>query len=154
MPPASLSLASDAGGPRPSGRPVVVIGDDELTTSCVIALQRAGVVVEHHCRPDDRELLAAVTADLRSVVVVTRDDVEALRLALLVEHARPGVPLVVTVFDRTVGDQLRQVVPASGLYRWRTWWLHRSWGRALTKNCSASWQRHPSSWVSVAKARV
>jgi hypothetical protein len=44
-------------------------------------------------------------------MVVSRDDIEVLRLALVVEHARPGGRLIVTVFNRTVAEQLRRTVP-------------------------------------------
>ena len=46
-----------------------------------------------------------------AVAIVTRDDVLALRLALLVEALAPGVHLVVTIFDRTVAERLRSGVP-------------------------------------------
>lgn len=40
-----------------------------------------------------------------------RSDVVALRYALLVAHLRPGVRLLVTMFDRTVAEQLQRAVP-------------------------------------------
>jgi hypothetical protein len=43
--------------------------------------------------------------------VLVRGDVIALRYALLIEHLRPGVRLVVTLFDRTISDQLVRSVP-------------------------------------------
>jgi hypothetical protein len=45
------------------------------------------------------------------VAVISHDDIEALRLALVAEHARPGVPLLVTIFDQTVARQVLRVVP-------------------------------------------
>jgi Trk K+ transport system NAD-binding subunit len=39
-------------------------------------------------------------------VVVSPSDVVALRRALLVEHVRPGIPLVVTIFGRGVAEQV------------------------------------------------
>jgi hypothetical protein len=53
----------------------------------------------------------ALTPDVGAVAVLVRGDVIALRYALLTEHVRPQVRLVVTLFDRTVGDQLLRVVP-------------------------------------------
>ncbi|MER5968669.1 NAD-binding protein [Streptomyces sp. NPDC002055] len=44
-------------------------------------------------------------------VAILLDDVESLRYALAVEHIRPHVRLVVTIFDRTVAEQLVRVVP-------------------------------------------
>ena len=47
----------------------------------------------------------------QAVVVVDRDDIAALRTALLVEHLRPGIHLTVTIFDRTVAEQVRRTIP-------------------------------------------
>ncbi len=90
---------------------VLLLGDGELAVAVEHAVRRAGGEVAHLLAPGDREVHDAVTASLSVVMVVVRDDIAALRLALLVEHARPGVPLIVTLFDRTVADQLRTVVP-------------------------------------------
>ena len=62
-------------------------------------------------RPSDDEVRSALEASPESVVIATRDDVMALRFALLVEALSPGVHLVVTVFDRTVAGRLRSAVP-------------------------------------------
>lgn len=61
--------------------------------------------------PSDDEVRSALGSSPDSVVVATRDDVIALRLALLVEALSPGIHLVVTVFDRTVSGRLRTAVP-------------------------------------------
>jgi hypothetical protein len=45
------------------------------------------------------------------VAVVTRDDIVALRYALLAEHVRPGVRLAVTIFDRTTAEEITRSVP-------------------------------------------
>jgi hypothetical protein len=44
------------------------------------------------------------------VIVCSRDDAVALRLALVVEYVRPGVPLIVTVHGRIVRSQLERAV--------------------------------------------
>ncbi len=44
------------------------------------------------------------------MVVISNDDHVSLRLALVVENVRPGVPLVVTVFGGIVAAQLRRAV--------------------------------------------
>lgn len=90
---------------------VALLGEGELPRAVELALERAGTNVRVMRRPNDRELGRLTTADVDAVVVVSRDDIDALRLSLLVEHARPGVPLVVTLFDRTVAEQLRAAVP-------------------------------------------
>jgi voltage-gated potassium channel Kch len=95
-------------------RSVVLIGDGALPRAVELALIRAGARVRRLRRPNDREIARAVGRDVEVDVamVVSRDDIEVLRLALVVEHARPGLQLIVTVFNRTVADQLRRVVPA------------------------------------------
>lgn len=62
-------------------------------------------------KPSDDQVRAALEGSPESVVIATRDDVLALRLALLVEALSPGIHLVVTVFDRTVAGRLRSAVP-------------------------------------------
>lgn len=92
---------------------MVLLGDGDLPRAVQVALERAGARVRWLRRPTDREIVAALRAgmDVDVAMVVSRDDIEVLRLALVVEHARPGVRLIVTVFDRTVADQLRRAVP-------------------------------------------
>ena len=95
-------------------RSVVLIGEGDLPRSVELALTRAGARVRRLRRPNDREIARAVGrgVEVDVAIVVSRDDIEVLRLALVVEHARPGLQLIVTVFNRTVADQLRRVVPA------------------------------------------
>ena len=45
------------------------------------------------------------------MAILVRGDVSALRYALLVAHLRPGVRLMVTMFDRTLGEELQRAVP-------------------------------------------
>jgi TrkA-N domain len=48
----------------------------------------------------------------RAVAVITRDDVLALRLALLSAHVRADLPVWVTMFDHTIARELHHVVPS------------------------------------------
>jgi voltage-gated potassium channel Kch len=89
----------------------VVIGDIEVARRTCAALIDRGYAVTHLLQPTDAELRVALTPDIAAVAVLIRGDVIALRYALLVEHLRPQVRLVVTLFDRTVADQLIKVVP-------------------------------------------
>jgi len=75
------------------------------------ALRRHGAGLTVLRDPGDRAIRRELESGPDSVAVVARDDVVALRLALIVEHFRPGIPLVVTVFDRTVAGELRRSVP-------------------------------------------
>jgi voltage-gated potassium channel Kch len=96
---------------EPLPRSVLLIGDGALPRAVEIALARAGASVRRLRRPNDRQIAAALTTDFDVTMVVSRDDIEVLRMALVVEHARPGRRLIVTVFNRTVAGQLRSAVP-------------------------------------------
>jgi len=97
----------------------LVIGDLEATRMTCRLLTDAGHPVTHLPRPTDADVLNALATPtdaagprmIVTVVVIVRSDVQALRWALLVEHTVPGIALVVSVFDRTVAQQLRRVVP-------------------------------------------
>ncbi|WP_432069411.1 NAD-binding protein [Streptomyces sp. AA1529] len=88
----------------------VVIGSDAARRVCG-SLRSAGHLVRHLRQPSDEELRPALDGEVAGVAVLFDDDVESLRYALAVEHVRPRVPLVVTVFDRTVAEQLARMVP-------------------------------------------
>jgi voltage-gated potassium channel Kch len=96
---------------EPLPRSVLLIGDGDLPRAAEIALLRAGARVRRLRRPNDRQIAAALEADFDVTLVVSRDDIEVLLMALVVEHARPGRRLIVTVFNRTVASQLRAAVP-------------------------------------------
>jgi voltage-gated potassium channel Kch len=92
-------------------RQAVVIGDIEVARRTCSELSAHGFVVTHLLRPTDSEMRAALTQAVSAVAILVRGDVIALRYALLVEHLLPEVRLVVTLFDRTVAEQLVRVVP-------------------------------------------
>jgi Trk K+ transport system NAD-binding subunit len=96
--------------PRPRDR-IVVVGDGTLVIAVGERVRDAGRDALVLRRPSDRALARALEPGVDAVVVASRDDVQALRLALLAEHLCPGVRLVVTIFDRTVASQLVRVVP-------------------------------------------
>jgi len=89
----------------------VVIGDIEVARRSCSELVSHGFVVTHLLAPTDLEMHAALTPVVSAVAILVRGDVTALRYALLVEHLLPEVHLVVTLFDRTVAEQLVRVVP-------------------------------------------
>ncbi|WP_405623792.1 NAD-binding protein [Streptomyces sp. NBC_00076] len=88
----------------------VVIGSDVARKVCS-SLQSAGHCVRHFTHPTDEDLRQALDRQVAGVAILLDDDVESLRYALAVEHIRPNVTLVVTIFDRTVAEQLVRVVP-------------------------------------------
>ncbi|GGU94374.1 hypothetical protein GCM10010211_71890 [Streptomyces albospinus] len=88
----------------------VVIGSDVARRVCGF-LQAAGHLVQHLAQPTDEELRQTLDREVAGVAILLDDDVESLRYALAIEHICPGVRLVVTVFDRTVAEQLVRMVP-------------------------------------------
>ena len=98
---------------EPAGRPprVVVIGDLEPTRLVCTLLREDGSDPVHLLDPDEGALRAALATPADAVAVVVRGDLLALRFALLVEHLQPGVPVVVTIFDRTLARHLAEVMP-------------------------------------------
>ncbi|MCP9968518.1 NAD-binding protein [Actinomadura madurae] len=92
-------------------RRVLVIGDIEIARLACTSLARHGNDVTHLLRPNEDDLRGALAGDVDAVAVLVRGDVVALRYALLAEHLRPGIRLVVMLFDRTVADQLLRAVP-------------------------------------------
>ncbi|MGH2989668.1 MAG: NAD-binding protein [Solirubrobacterales bacterium] len=92
-------------------RPVLVVGSGDLAAALARVLDDCDAESARLRAPSDRELRAALTRDLQAVVLVSRDDIEALRMALLVEHLRPGLRMIVTIFGRTVAAQLVRAIP-------------------------------------------
>ncbi len=82
----------------------------ELPDATQRALEAAAAQVIRLSHPSDADIRKALSEQVDSVVVFSRDDAVALRLALVVEHIRPGVPLIVTVHSRIVAAQLRRAV--------------------------------------------
>ena len=90
----------------------LVLGDGGLLQETTAGtLSDGGGKVESLIDPTDDEVSQSLEQSPDAVAIVTRDDVLALRLALLVEALAPGIHLVVTVFDRTVAERLRSGVP-------------------------------------------
>lgn len=90
----------------------LLIGDGPLAAGVEQTLRDAGRSVRRLRHPVDRELRRAL-ADTATdaVTVIDRDDIAAMRTALLVEYLRPRIRLVVTIFDRTVAEQLIRAIP-------------------------------------------
>jgi Trk K+ transport system NAD-binding subunit len=91
-------------------RQILVIGQGPLVDVVRRALEDVGVAVLHLPEPADSEIRSAMAPDIDAVVVISRDDRVSLRLALVVEHLRPGVRLIVTIYNRDLGGELRRAV--------------------------------------------
>ncbi|MET8811556.1 NAD(P)-binding protein [Streptomyces sp. NPDC004549] len=97
--------------PRLPPLPFVVIGNTNLGRRVCATLQERGNTVTHLAKPGDRDLRAALADGAEGVAILLHDDVAALRYALAVAHLVPSAPIVATVFDRTVSDELERLLP-------------------------------------------
>ncbi|MEJ7797833.1 MAG: NAD-binding protein [Solirubrobacteraceae bacterium] len=102
--------ASPASERARDGAQILLIGDDELTLVTQRALRDAGAIVTNLRDPTDPAIRTALRHEIDTVVVISKDDHVSLRSALVVEGVRPGVALVVTVFDRDVAMKLESAV--------------------------------------------
>ena len=93
-----------------ASRSVLLIGPGELPDATQRALHAAAARVIRLPDPSDAEIRTALSEQVDSVIVFSRDDAVALRLALVVEYIRPGVHLIVTVHSRIVATQLERAV--------------------------------------------
>jgi len=102
-----VSDTAQGGGPT-----VVLVGEGDLSDEVCTALESAGAEVERLSRPDEdevREALDGGSAD--SVAVVAREDAFVLRMALIVRSITEDVPLVLTIFDETMAEQVAGELP-------------------------------------------
>ncbi len=84
----------------------VVTGDGELVDAACIEFARSGcTTIPVPASEADAELPHVIMGAER-VVIATRSDALALRLVLLARDRAPEVDIVVTVFDRTLADEL------------------------------------------------
>ncbi|MEV0669332.1 NAD-binding protein [Mycolicibacterium sp. HK-90] len=89
----------------------LILGDTAVAKRTLSALRRQRRRVTHLPAPSDDELRAALEVRRRGVAVLTHNDVTSLRYALVVAHVGSDTPLVVTIFDRTIGDELKTLLP-------------------------------------------
>jgi voltage-gated potassium channel Kch len=100
----------------PEGDPgtFLVIGDTPAARRACAAL--AARRVQHLVAPSDEQLADALGEGVVSAAILIRDDVAALRYALALAHLDGSLPVVVTVFDRTIADQLRVFLPQATVF--------------------------------------
>ena len=89
----------------------VVIGTTVARRVCSSLAQR-GHEVRHVPGPDDDELRESLDGtSVRGIAILLQDNMDALRYALAAAHIHPSAPMMVTIFDRTIGDQLARFLP-------------------------------------------
>ncbi len=91
---------------------VVVIGEGDLTDETVRALEASKARVIRLLKPDESEVRETLgSEDVDSIAVVARTDEIVLRMALMVRAVSEDVPLLLTIFDPTMAEQVSDVVP-------------------------------------------
>lgn len=98
-------------------RPVIaLIGAGDLSDETARALEACDARVIRLPQPDEddvREVLEAHPIDF--VAVVALSDAIVIRLALMVRAASRDVPLLLTIFDATMAEQVARMVPGTHL---------------------------------------
>lgn len=89
---------------------ILLIGDGSLADATQRALQVAEASVARLRYPGDEDIREALGEEIDAAVIVSKDDHVSLRLALVIENLRPGIPLIATVHGRIIADQLERVV--------------------------------------------
>ena len=91
------------------GRHVIVVGDGDLSAETVRALEGSGASVSSLQEPDEKDMREALEGDsVDAVAVVARADAIVLRMALMVRAVDEDVPLLLTIFDRTMAEHMER----------------------------------------------
>ena len=93
-------------------RTVVLIGDGDLSDETARALEASNARVRRLRQPDEDDVREALEdGRVDSVAVVERSDAIVLRMALMVRAVSKDIPLLLTIFDSTIAEQVGRVVP-------------------------------------------
>ena len=85
----------------------MLIGEGDLTNETAEALEASGHRVSRLAQPDERDVRKALEdGDVDSVAVVASEDPIVLRMALMVRAVSDDVPLLLTVFDPTMAEEM------------------------------------------------
>lgn len=97
------------------GASFLIVGNTPVARRvCATLSSRYGAErVMHLVAPRDIDLARALRHDVAYAAVLVREDVAALRYALALAHLGPDLPLAVTVFDRTIAERLRSLLPCA-----------------------------------------
>jgi len=101
--------AADGNGGGP--HVVVLIGDGDLSDETARALEASSARVTRLQQPSEEDVRSALDAEaVGSVAVVAREDAIVLRMALMVRAISEDVPLLLTIFDPTMAEQVARDV--------------------------------------------
>ena len=100
------------GAKRSQQQVILLIGDGDLTDETERALEASKAKIVRLCEPDESDVRDALDGGtVRSVAVVARTDAIVLRMALMVRAVSKDVPLLLTIFDPTMSEQVARAVP-------------------------------------------
>ena len=98
--------------PLPRRRTVLVIGEGDLSDETAWALEARKAKVVRLRQPEESEVRDALEGErIHAVAVVARTDAIVLRMALMVRGLSDDVPLLLTIFNPTMAEQVGGVVP-------------------------------------------
>jgi hypothetical protein len=100
-------VTSDPREVAPAPERFLLIGRTTDAFRTCTSLSNLGFDVEHLGTPTDAELAAALGRGITRVAVLLHSDPDALRYCLMIDHLRPGIPIVVALFDKTIAAELR-----------------------------------------------
>jgi hypothetical protein len=103
--------SADRAGEGSDGRTVVVIGDGDLSDETARAVETSGARVSRLREPSEGDVREALGEGVASVAVVGRADAIVLRMALKVRAASDEVPLLLTIFDATMAEEVAREWP-------------------------------------------
>jgi len=91
---------------------VVLIGAGDLAEETERALEAANARIIRLCEPDEDDVREALEGGhIDSVAVVERTDAIVLRFALMGRAVSDDVPLLLTIFDDTMAEQVGEGMP-------------------------------------------
>jgi len=91
-----------------------VIGDGDLSDETARALEASDARVIRLREPGEKEVRDALDDErVDSVAVVARADAIVLRMALMVRSVSGDVPMLVTIFDPTMAEQVAREIPGT-----------------------------------------
>ena len=88
---------------------VVLIGDTAMADRVALGLV-SRVEFVHLKHADERGVVEALTCRPSWIVIMMHDDVLAIQCALICAHVAQGVPMIVTIFDKTIGRELPRLM--------------------------------------------
>jgi len=90
---------------------VLVIGDGDLSEETARAVEASGARVSRLREPSEGNVREALDGGVDSVAVVARADAIVLRMALMVRAVSDDVPLLLTIFDATMAEEVAREWP-------------------------------------------